>query len=174
MCFASKWYLAFLLCYSLATAHAQCVSTITATAATADFDDLGAWVKHRKTGLIWQRCQLGQTWDAVNRACSVNPNSQSNFTWPQAVVAATGNRDGGYADWRLPNKIEVMTLVERSCVLPAVNTTIFPSLQGYVWTATPALFADGYAWRQDFDRGEVITGDMTNTHAVLLVRDPNP
>ena len=76
-----------------------------------------------RTGLIWMRCSLGQMWDGA--ACSGTANT---YTWQAALQAAfeinsgASNDDGdglaGFAnetDWRLPNRNELESIVERRC-----------------------------------------------------------
>lgn len=89
-----------------------------------------------KTGLMWQKCSQGQS----SGDCSVG--SAEAFTWQQALQRAqTVNSSGGFAghvDWRLPNIKELVTLVERQCMHPAINLTRFPNTpEAFYWSSTP-------------------------------------
>ncbi|WP_105167682.1 Lcl C-terminal domain-containing protein [Pseudoalteromonas sp. T1lg23B] len=83
-------------------------------------------------GLIWQKCSIGQTYQAQSNDCLGNPTNLA--TWQQALQAAS-NTD---AQWRLPNIKELGTLVERKCFDPAINLSVFPSTPSAVyWSNTP-------------------------------------
>ncbi len=90
-------------------------------------------VTHNTTGLMWMRCQLGQTWDGTT--CS---GSSQGYTWSAALQAADSYAFSGYSDWRLPNKNELASIVERACFNPAINSTAFPNTPAsYVWSSSP-------------------------------------
>jgi hypothetical protein len=64
----------------------------------------GMW-SDPKTGLIWFRCNVGQTWSGT--ACE----GGSNFsTVDEAMLGASQMRLGGHGDWRLPTIDEIETI----------------------------------------------------------------
>jgi hypothetical protein len=72
----NKYLLTLLLtlCSPLALAIAICDDALPRTSPTARFQDHGnGTVTDRGTGLIWMRCQLGQTWR--NQSCEGEPNT---------------------------------------------------------------------------------------------------
>ena len=90
-------------------------------------------VKDLDTGLVWQRCVMGQKWDG--KSCTGDAIAQD---WNLAVktVAGTG--------WRLPTQKELEGLAEKSCAELALNQTWFGSgPSGWVWTATDLGSPDG-------------------------------
>lgn len=94
----------------------------------------GAQVKDTQTGLVWQRCVLGQTWDG--NTCTGNVTPQD---FPTATKAAAGAKP-----WRLPTQAELDGLIEKSCSKPALNNHWFGSgPMGWVWTATDMGSPDG-------------------------------
>jgi uncharacterized repeat protein (TIGR01451 family) len=98
---------------------------------TQDFiDNNDGTVTHKKTGLTWQRCSVGQTW--TGSSCS---GSASNFSWNNAMKQTSNF--AGYNDWRLPRLDELFSIVEFSASTPAINTTIFPNTGQYsaVWSS---------------------------------------
>jgi len=87
----------------------------------------------KKTGLIWMRCALGQTWNTST--CFGTPKT---YTWQNALKAAESVSFAGQSDWRLPNQKELQSLVENSCYLPAINLKAFPNAtNNTLWSATP-------------------------------------
>ncbi|MDF1614645.1 DUF1566 domain-containing protein [Desulfurivibrio dismutans] len=148
-------------------------SAVTATTPTTDFSVNGdGTVTHNPTGLIWMRCSLGQSWDVSTSTCT---GADSTYTWQQALAAAqTINGNGGYAghnDWRLPNKNELESIVERRCWSPAINAAIFPGTPSdRFWSSSPFAYNAEYAWRVLFDYGYVNGSYKQNGSRVRLVR----
>ena len=73
-------------------------------------------VKDTQTGLIWQRCSLGQTWTGTS--CT---GTAAIYNW--ANVLQTAKNMGN--DWRVPNIKELDSLVEEACYNAAINETFF-------------------------------------------------
>ena len=96
-------------------------------------DAKGTEVKDLDTGLVWQRCVLGQQWDG--KSCTGDAVAQD---WNAAVKAANG------AGWRIPSQKELQSLSETSCAELALNQTWFGSgPSGWVWTSTDMGSPDG-------------------------------
>lgn len=94
----------------------------------------GAEVKDTITGLIWQRCSVGQTWDG--NTCT---GTATQHTWQQALTVAK-NLENNY---RLPNIKELKSIVERQCYNPAINSQIFPNTpSGYYWSSSPYIYTN--------------------------------
>jgi hypothetical protein len=132
----SKLVLGVLLLVS-ADVRAQqfCSERIHFATPTGRFTDHGnGTVTDNRTGLRWQRCPLGYTFDGNGTPLTADDRctatSAATFTWQQALLAAVAlNQGGGYAgftDWRLPNIKELASIVESRCVGPAINQTVFP------------------------------------------------
>ncbi|MBJ6922970.1 DUF1566 domain-containing protein, partial [Vibrio cholerae] len=97
------WLRAFVLLVLLLAANAQASSlcangnentAITATTPNTAFSDNGdGTVTHHTTGLIWQRCSLGQSWDGTD--CT---GEATTFTWEEALAAAAQHTFAGRND----------------------------------------------------------------------------
>lgn len=71
-----------------------------------------------------------------------------------AVQACAELRLGGHDDWRLPTRAELLTLVDDTRYLPAINTDAFPNTPNtWFWTSTAYAGDKDYAWVVGFGNG---------------------
>lgn len=128
------------------------------TARAGDYDIKGPEVTEKKTGVTWQRCAVGQTFE--NNRCMGSPKA---MTFEQAKAAVT-------AGWRLPSKAELETIRMEGCAFPAVNTILYLSLEGrkyWYWTSTEE---DTGAWALNPEGGAMANTPKTDLAAILLVK----
>jgi len=116
------------------------------------------------TGLMWQRCSVGQNNDST---CS---GSATTHTW----FRASGTYDAAYnpssesvcgaltlagnSDWRLPSKKELRSIVEYGVPYPGptIRSDFFPNtVDSCYWSSTTYASNPGNAWEVYFDRGFV-------------------
>ncbi len=168
---------AFILTISLvgisSVAVAQtCNSNVTRVVPDSRYELLldGSEVRDKRTGLIWQRCSLGQTWVKISNTdeytCSGNAN---NYIWAEALKAAK-EIDNGY---RLPNIKELQSLVEEACEANALNEKIFPNTVGanyYYWSSSSNARNGNLAWSVRFYDGYSGNDSKMNKNYVRLVR----
>lgn len=129
----------------------------------------GSEVRDKVTGLVWQRCKLGMTWNGST--CSGNA---AGFSWDQALeaarTAAPSNAPEASA-WRLPNMKELTSLIETACYGPAINTTWFPfEPGGEAWSSSTKADDAGRAWVVQFYNGGHSYGSKYYPLQVRLVR----
>jgi len=162
------WLLA-IYCFSVAAVAQTCLNDAVVTTPAEDFVELeNGDVLHLRTQLVWQRCMLGQVWSG--EACTGEPLL---VTWPQALNAALSVSASEERPWRLPNIKELMSLVERSCVRPAINVTLFEGTPSDdVWTSTPALETVDATWVVAFFSGSSSAKRQQLGAYVRLVRYP--
>ncbi|VAW64981.1 hypothetical protein MNBD_GAMMA11-135 [hydrothermal vent metagenome] len=133
-------------------------------------------VSDNNTGLMWQACPLGLS----GTGCATG--TLQIETWQSTLATARTDTTGGYTDWRLPNKNELMSLIDFACFSPAINNGVFPATTlipppagDFYWTSTPVLGSTSVntlIWAIDFDNGST-TGaskDNANSGHVRLVR----
>jgi len=117
------------------------------TTPSSDFTAIGdgSIVRHETTGLEWQRCAYGQTWDGTTCA-----GLATTRNWQDALAVADNAGD----NWRLPNINELRSIVEECRTSPAINRMVFPdaSSEG-IWSASPSATYAGWAWIVFFGLG---------------------
>jgi hypothetical protein len=119
-------------------------------------------VLHSPSGLIWQRCAIGQTW--TGSACS---GSASSMDWNAAQSLSSSL--AGHSDWRLPTQEELLSLADYSTFSPAINASQFPQTPvTYFWSASTLSTND--AWYVDTTYGYTDHEIRGNIHQVRLVR----
>lgn len=114
-------------------------------------------VTDRVTGLMWQ--------------AAVSPTT---YTWADAKAYCGALVLAGHSDWRLPSRIELVSLVDFTIARPGptIDASAFPNApSGTFWTAsTRALQETSSAWYVLFDTGFVFTDLMSLAHSVRCVR----
>lgn len=129
-----------------------------------------ATVVDTATGLMWKRCAQGFDWNGST--CAKSSEVPASYSWEEALLKHAEHSFAQHSDWRLPNKIELASIIDYSCFEPAIDTVIFPStpVNGF-WSNTPNAFNVSFAWAINFSQGEHTTTRKTNTFGVRLVRD---
>jgi hypothetical protein len=118
-------------------------------------DNNNGTVTDNITGLMWQKQDDGTT-----------------RTWSTAGTYCSSLSVGGHSDWRLPEVLELMSIVNYGIVSPAINTIFFPNTQtSYYWSST--TYADNpaaVAWMIGFNDGGFNTSNMSDYQYVRCVR----
>ncbi|WP_295879311.1 DUF1566 domain-containing protein [uncultured Thiohalocapsa sp.] len=131
--------LTILLLCVLATAQAEqrCdTSQHPLSAPTERFTDNGdGTVTDTASGLMWMRCALGQEW--TGDTCA---GDAETYAWPSTQPAADAVNASGeqfFSDWRVPGLRDLALIVERECVNPRINLTVFPNTAAdFFWTSS--------------------------------------
>lgn len=115
-------------------------------------------VGDRVTGLMWQREAPNEffTFDAAAKHCA-------------ALTLA------GFHDWRLPSRIELVSILDSTRVQPSINAAIFPNTanDGF-WTSSVAADSPSTAWYVYFYFGYPKTDDRGNKFSTRCVRTAVP
>ncbi len=120
----------------------------------------------KRTGLIWQTCSVRPP--SVD--CSGGPKIP--IAWSAAVTACEASEVDGITDWRLPNRNELISLMDFS-LSPTVDTIFFTDqtddTHSY-WTSThyqPGTGDDAYYTKLDGSGGHQ---PKTNSIYAICVR----
>jgi hypothetical protein len=114
-------------------------------------------VTDRLTGLMWTR--------NADKANGIKD-------WEQAISEAVTCTEGGFSDWRLPNRNELESLIDLGNYDPALpNGHPFTGVQSsYYWTSTTPANNEDHAWVIQFYIGLVTHDDKGGSHYVWYVR----
>lgn len=106
------------------------------------------------TGLIWQQA-----------------TSEGTMTQAQGSDYCTALDLAGHHDWRLPSRIELLSLVNVNRYYPSINTDYFPATQAYwYWTSSsPYAGASGFGVVH-FISGRCLNFEWESTNYVRCVR----
>ncbi len=111
-------------------------------------------VVDRVTGLMWQR-------NVDDRPATLG----------EAKQHCESSSLAGYDDWRLPSRIELVSILDLTRVQPAINVTAFPGTPSdWFWTASPSAENAEAAWYVYFYFGYPKTDLASNQFSVRCVR----
>ena len=137
---------------------------------TSRFAINGNTVSDLNTGLVWQRCHLGASWNGSN---CISDGSNLTYTWEAALSEADSNSLNGHNDWHLPNIKELMSISEGVCEDPSINLEVFPDTPAAkFWTSTPRDYLPSYSKVRaaNFASGYTSSAKMDEYLYVRLVR----
>jgi hypothetical protein len=136
----------------------------------ARFEVLGDMVYDKEFNITWQRCSVGQQW-IEGEGC----------IGEALTIENAGVPDGAGGDWRLPSKVELASIIDRSNFIyrdrPNINERVFPGteIMDY-WTGSPGNVnenGDPTYWAVNFRTASVDTRAWGAYHA-RLVKDGRP
>jgi len=128
---------------------------VPATTSPAGYIDNGdGTVTDSTTGLMWEKT-----------------TAPTDMTQPAAVTyCATMATTGGHSDWRLPSKIELVSIVDYGRSKPSINPIfIGPPATSY-WSSTPLAGSTSSAWYVYFEFGGASDNELTAMLNVRCVR----
>jgi hypothetical protein len=118
-------------------------------------EDEPSIVTHSTTGLSWSRCLVGQVWNNDDETCD---GTGKQLTWQEALQLSSSYELEQKTGWRVPNIKELVSIVERNCVLPSANLTIFDNTPAQsFWSSSPNTAAgqSNEAWAVSFSNGRL-------------------
>jgi hypothetical protein len=93
-------------------------------------------------------------------------------TWQSAIDYCENLTLNGQDDWRLPNKNELLSIVDYTKSKPSINEIfVKKTVAGYYWSSTTTNHSDhGTAWVVYFGYGYTDTRVKNGSHDVRCVR----
>jgi len=151
----------------------QCDPSLTATTPSQRFIASENTVQDRVTGLFWQRCVIGQTWNGETCLDDNRKQIRSWFAWQDANNEIRRlQQKPAYKGWRLPSLAELKTIIEKRCHDPSINLEVFPNGPAWqFWTSDELSSNKAYVWRIDFKNGNIGSDLKTNySYHIRLVK----
>ena len=163
---------------TLGAGAATCDNVIVSNQNQKQYLDFGdGTVADSSSGLMWKQCTEGLSGSSCSQGAALAFGSISAIVDRLNAVNAEASASGlclGYADWRVPSRNELASLVNRSCASPsspAIVGSVFPatSAASYFSATTDASDAS-HLWYVDFTEGEIGVGLLATTKFIRLVR----
>jgi hypothetical protein len=146
------------------------VDTACANTGSRFTDHLDGTVSDTRTGLMWKSCPEGYSGNTCNTG------TVSSFGSVASVVTQLGNTnravDKGYADWRVPTRNELASLVNRVCMNPSILTGVFLANESkpYITSSLNVNASTTQVWSVDFTDGNVGPDLLIRNFYLRLVR----
>ena len=115
-------------------------------------------VTDRLTGLMWTK--------NADQANGI-------LDWEEALSKSAACAEGGYTDWRLPNRKELESLIDLGSFHPALPPGHpFENVKAnYYWSSTTTANLEDSAWILHLNIGMITMDDKGGTHYVWYVRN---
>ncbi len=106
------------------------------------------------TGLLWEQWADG-----------------GEYTQAEAASYCQALTIGDCAEWRLPTKLELLSIVDYTRVNPAIDVMAFVGTENdFYWSSTPSAGSPDFAWYVSFAEGNTANGSTSEPHRVRCVR----
>jgi hypothetical protein len=141
------------------------------TLSAAAFTDNGdGTVTDATTGLVWQKCSMGQTGSDCQTGGATSPWGATTGTW-QAALEYCENLSLDGRIWRLPSVNELNSIVDDSgkVAAPFIDGTVFPATVNSYWSASTNVGTLSMAWLVNFNTGGDGVSNKTTTVYVRCV-----
>jgi alpha-tubulin suppressor-like RCC1 family protein len=122
----------------------------------ASYTSMSGQVQDDVTGLVWEQPSLG---------CA------NGCTRAQAAVYCAGLTLGGESDWRLPARLELISIVDDTQHAPASDPDAFPGASSsYLWSASPMIDIPDNAFVVGGAEGDTSYGQGDSQFSARCVR----
>ncbi len=99
-------------------------------------------------------------------------DDNSKFNYSNAISHCNSLSYAGYADWRLPYKKELISIIDFGRSDPAIDTTKFLNAKSSTyWTSTVYFYSSSYAWNVPFKSGGFGAATQNTQLYALCVRN---
>lgn len=128
-------------------------------------------VTDKSTDLVWMQCSAGQEWNGSD--CD---GEAFEMNWGDSLSYAEQTSFANNSDWRLPNIKELGSIIEYSCISPAINETVFLiSDSSEYWSSSIPfhyrLPNQDRVSTINFQNGSDLIAEKYDLNSIRLVRD---
>jgi len=117
-------------------------------------------VRDRATGLMWA---ADGAEDGGNGGAVITPE--------YADLYAAGLTFAGFTDWRVPNILELMSIVNYGGTIPFTYGSYFKNIEtAAYWSSTISPYNPAHMLKVTFEKATVAGALLTDTNYILLVR----
>jgi len=129
-------------------------------------DTAPAWivVQDKVTGLMWEV----KTTDGSSRDMDTKYSYNESAGYMSGLNTALF---GGYADWRVPTLLELMSLADFSMTAPAINSDFFPNCISSIYiSSTENKLNTDNAFMINFNQGNMTNSGKNSSYYIRAVR----
>ena len=108
---------------------------------------------------------------ATNLEWCVEYATPKRVTYEAAEKACAKLRDDDHADWRMPTRFELESIIALDRHYPAIDVALFPAAKSdWHWSSSPGASDPACAWVVSFHNGSVYLLSRDNSAFVRAVR----
>jgi len=90
----------------------------------------------------FDRNSVGVVTDSLTKLQWQDDAIGTKASWKMAIDRCEALTLGGYSDWRLPNKNELISIVDTSKSNPSISKAFINTKSNYYWSSTTSIFAN--------------------------------
>lgn len=128
----------------------------------ASYTKLSGYVLDNVTGLWWQQ--------PIDEDNDLGTNCAGGCTQANAIKYCANLELAGHCDWRLPTRIELVSIVDYSLNVPTINAIFEGTPAVGFWTSSPYHPSASFAWLVLFLDGSTGLDAPSNANRVRCVR----
>ena len=112
--------------------------------------------------------------DEVTRLYWMQNAAPTQMSQTDAVAYCESLNTGGACDWRLPERVELISISDYTRINPSFDATVLSGAGAVYWSATPVRNDVNRAWYVSFSNGVIERTTKTSTYAVRCVHGGAP
>jgi len=101
---------------------------------------------------------------------SDNGDKIKSLNWTNAIDYCEGLSLNSHNDWRLPNKKELLSIVDYGTFNPAISSVFKMAIHYNYWSSTTNASNINNAWGVNFNNGDTNDNIKSNSYSVRCVR----
>ena len=130
-----------------------------------------AHLRHQDWTYTWYNSDATKNGGNVGSSTGTGCLAGANCNTQQYTADVNATSLCGFNDWRMPRMDELIRIVHKDRVSPAIDTAWFANTPSQVfWTASPYASNASNAWRVFFNLGHELDSNKSNSNRVRLVR----